>query len=113
MNIILDLFLTFFKIGAFTFGGGMAMLPFIEREVVEKKKWITASIFLTVVLVMSIPMQQDIFVLISLYEALTASVIFLLTPTKAERFITTFLAESQPSEAVISARRLTGLSARA
>ena len=37
----LTLFLTFFKIGAFTFGGGYAMLPLIQREIVEKRKWIT------------------------------------------------------------------------
>ncbi len=35
------LFLTFFKIGAFTFGGGYAMIPLIQKEVVEKKAWIT------------------------------------------------------------------------
>lgn len=39
MNIYLDLFLTFAKIGAVTFGGGVAMLPILEREIVEKKKW--------------------------------------------------------------------------
>jgi len=37
---ILELFWVFFKIGAFTFGGGFAMIPVIEREIVEKKKWI-------------------------------------------------------------------------
>lgn len=37
----LDLFLTFGKIGTFTFGGGYAMLPLIQKEVVETKKWIT------------------------------------------------------------------------
>lgn len=36
-----DIFITFFKIGAFTIGGGYAMLPLIEKEVVEKKKWAT------------------------------------------------------------------------
>lgn len=35
------LFLTFFKIGAFTFGGGYAMIPLIQREVADKRKWIT------------------------------------------------------------------------
>ncbi len=35
------LFLTFFKIGAFTFGGGYAMIPLIQKEVVESKAWIT------------------------------------------------------------------------
>ena len=38
MNKYLDLFLTFSKIGAFTFGGGYAMIPLIEQEVVEKKQ---------------------------------------------------------------------------
>ena len=34
---------TFFKVGLFTFGGGLAMLPIIEREVVEKHKWLKPS----------------------------------------------------------------------
>ena len=41
MNILLDLYLTFAKVGLFTFGGGYAMLPLLEREVVDKKKWIS------------------------------------------------------------------------
>ena len=41
MNQFLDLFLTFVKIGLFTFGGGYAMISIIENECVEKKKWIT------------------------------------------------------------------------
>ena len=45
----LALFLTFFKIGAFTFGGGYAMLPLIQREIVEKRKWITNDDILEVV----------------------------------------------------------------
>ena len=43
MNRNLSLFLTFMKIGAFTFGGGYAMIPLIQREVVEEKKWINES----------------------------------------------------------------------
>ena len=39
LNILFDLYLTFAKIGLFTFGGGYAMLPLLEREVVDKKKW--------------------------------------------------------------------------
>ncbi len=38
---IFTLFLTFFKIGAFTFGGGYAMIPLIQREIVEKHGWMT------------------------------------------------------------------------
>jgi len=41
MNTYLDLFLTFAKIGVFTFGGGAAMLPMLEREVVQNKGWST------------------------------------------------------------------------
>ncbi|MCX7773886.1 MAG: chromate transporter [Clostridia bacterium] len=39
-KVLWDLFLTFFKIGAFTIGGGLAMLPVIEREIVDKKGYI-------------------------------------------------------------------------
>lgn len=38
---IFELFWIFFKIGAFTFGGGLAMLPLIRRELAERKKWIS------------------------------------------------------------------------
>ena len=41
MNLYLDLFLTFAQIGACTFGGGLAMLPILQREVVGKKGWCT------------------------------------------------------------------------
>ena len=39
MNVYLDLFLTFAKVGVMTFGGGYAMLPILQREVVENKHW--------------------------------------------------------------------------
>ena len=41
MKELLELFLTFAKIGVMTFGGGMAMLPILEREVVQNKHWAT------------------------------------------------------------------------
>ncbi len=41
MNILLELFITFAKIGLFTFGGGYAMISLIENTCVEKKRWIT------------------------------------------------------------------------
>lgn len=41
MNIFLDLFLTFAKIGLFTFGGGYAMISIIHHNCVEQKQWIT------------------------------------------------------------------------
>ncbi|MBD5208874.1 MAG: chromate transporter [Muribaculaceae bacterium] len=46
MKFYLDIFLTFFKIGAFTFGGGWAMISIIEREIVDKHHWIEREDFL-------------------------------------------------------------------
>lgn len=43
---MLELFGTFFKIGAFTFGGGWAMISIIEREIVDKHQWIDREEFL-------------------------------------------------------------------
>ena len=41
MNTLIDLFFTFCRIGGLTFGGGYAMLPMIQKEIVEEKKWAT------------------------------------------------------------------------
>lgn len=41
MKLLFDLFFTFAKVGVMTFGGGYAMLPILQREVVEKKGWAT------------------------------------------------------------------------
>lgn len=41
IKILLDLFVTFAKMGAVTFGGGYAMLPILQREVVDTKHWAT------------------------------------------------------------------------
>lgn len=46
---ILELFLSFFKIGAFTFGGGYAMIPLISSEAVERKKWVTDDDILEII----------------------------------------------------------------
>lgn len=43
------MFLTFFKIGAFTIGGGYAMIPIIQQEIVDKKKWIEEEEFLDII----------------------------------------------------------------
>ena len=40
---LLKLFLSFAKIGAFTFGGGYAMLPMMEKELVERRNWVTSD----------------------------------------------------------------------
>ena len=49
MKKILSLFASFFKIGLFTFGGGYAMVAVIERDLVEKKKWISSEEFSDVI----------------------------------------------------------------
>lgn len=46
---ILALFLTFLRIGAFTFGGGYAMIPLIQKEIVENKKWLTDEDILEII----------------------------------------------------------------
>ena len=46
MPLLLELFLTFAKIGAFTFGGGYAMIALLEDEFVSRKKWMTKNEFL-------------------------------------------------------------------
>ena len=49
MNILLDLFLTFAKIGLFTFGGGYAMLSLIQADVVDRYGWISSQEFTDIV----------------------------------------------------------------
>ena len=51
MKKIIEMFITFFKIGAFTFGGGYAMIPLIEEEVVNNKKWIEKEEFMDILVV--------------------------------------------------------------
>ncbi|MBQ9915321.1 MAG: chromate transporter [Clostridia bacterium] len=46
MKDLFDLFLTFARIGGFTFGGGYAMLPMLQKELVDKKKWTTEETLL-------------------------------------------------------------------
>lgn len=51
MKQLLELFVSFAKIGLFTFGGGYAMLPLIERTCVEQKKWLTNDDMLNITVV--------------------------------------------------------------
>ncbi|SHK11997.1 chromate transporter [Paramaledivibacter caminithermalis] len=56
MKELIKLFLIFFRIGAFTFGGGYAMIPLIEEEIVNKNQWIEEEEFLDIIaLAQSIP----------------------------------------------------------
>lgn len=49
MKKLFEIFIIFFKIGLFTFGGGMAMIPFIKSEIVTKRKWITDDEMLNII----------------------------------------------------------------
>lgn len=51
MKQILDLFLTFCRIGAFTFGGGYAMISLLDHECVEKKRWLTSDELMNVTVI--------------------------------------------------------------
>lgn len=48
MHNIVKLFLSFFKIGAFSFGGGYAMLPLMKETVIDQHKWLTNSEFIDI-----------------------------------------------------------------
>ncbi len=55
-NLLIELFIVFFKIGAFTFGGGWAMISIIEKEIVDKRHWVTKEEFVDLLAVaQSIP----------------------------------------------------------
>ena len=49
MNLYLTFFKTFFKIGLFTLGGGYAMIPIIEKEVVDNYNWIKREDFIDII----------------------------------------------------------------
>jgi chromate transporter len=51
MNILLELFVVFFKLGAFTIGGGIAMLPLLQNTLINEKKWFTKEEFMDIVAV--------------------------------------------------------------
>jgi chromate transporter len=52
--LYLDIFITFFKIGLFSFGGGYAMLPLIQQEVTLKHNWVTVKEFIDIVAISQI-----------------------------------------------------------
>lgn len=51
MRTLVELFVSFFKIGAFTIGGGYAMIPLMERELVDRRAWLDRETFLDVMAV--------------------------------------------------------------
>ena len=81
-NSFLVLFITFFKIGATTFGGGYAMLPIIKREVVERHGWISEEEFVDVLAVAqsspgAVAVNSAVFIGCKLYGYLGAFVALL------------------------------------
>ncbi|MGE5631752.1 MAG: chromate transporter [Caulobacteraceae bacterium] len=48
LELIIEIFVTFLKIGAFTFGGGYAMIPFIQTEIIDIHEWLTAKEFIDI-----------------------------------------------------------------
>lgn len=51
MNVLAELFIVFFKLGAFTIGGGIAMLPLLKNTLINEKKWFTKEEFVDIVAV--------------------------------------------------------------
>jgi chromate transporter len=51
MGVISEMFITFAKIGSFTLGGGYAMVPVMEKEIVDKKKWLGKEEFMDILAV--------------------------------------------------------------
>ena len=51
MNVLTELFIVFFKLGAFTIGGGIAMLPLLQNTLINEKKWFTKEEFMDIVAV--------------------------------------------------------------
>ena len=63
MQSLATIFVSFLKIGMFTFGGGYAMLPLIERELITKRKWIEQKEFLDLLtLAQSVAVNTSVFV---------------------------------------------------
>lgn len=49
MEILIKLLVTFFKIGLFSFGGGYAMIPFMQREIIDNNGWLVDSEFVDII----------------------------------------------------------------
>ncbi len=105
----LELFISFFKIGAFTIGSGYAMIPLIEVEVVNKKKWIEEEEFVDMLsLAQSCPgaisLNIAVFVgfrLAGFFGGLITIVSVILAPVLVVLFISMFLIETKDNPVVI------------
>lgn len=115
--LLLDLFITFFKIGACTFGGGYAMIPLIEREIIENKRWIEEEELLEVISISQmtpgvIAINAATFVgkkTAGVFGALIASIAVILPSLFIISFIVHFVADNFTSPT--AAKILTGVRA--
>ena len=87
------------------FAEAYVLCGILSAVVSEKKKWITSVLTIGVILVMSLLLREEITVLISVYETLTAGVIFVLIPQKLENGIFEQLQSKQPSPETVSVRQ--------
>jgi len=104
--IFLKMFIAFFKIGAFTFGGGYAMIPLIQAEVVDKNGWLTDEEFIdTIAIAQSAPgaiaVNSSVFVGYKIKKtvgALTCMFAVILPPFFVILFIATFFDKFKNNE---------------
>ena len=80
------IFLTFFKIGGFTFGGGFAMIPLIQKEIVSRYKWLSDEEFLDTIAVTQgapgpVAVNTAVFIGYKLAGVLGLSLIHIFKPT--------------------------------
>lgn len=88
MKTLFELFWSFLKIGAFTFGGGYAMIPLIRREVIERKRWLRKEEFLDLLTIAQsapgpISLNTSVFVGYRMrgYAGATASILGVVLPS--------------------------------
>ena len=115
--ILWEIFWSFFKIGAVTFGGGYAMIPLIEKEIITKKKWIDEGELLEIIAIAQmtpgvIAINTATFVgrkSAGVKGAIIASVAVTLPSLFVISFIVTFL--SGTFDTVLAKKLLTGVRA--
>ena len=111
--MLLKLFWSFFKIGLFTFGGGYAMVPLIEREVIDRRGWVRREDFLDLLTVAQsspgpIALNTSVFVGYKLHGFLgaTAAISGIVVPAFAVIYmVAVFFADIRDNEVVEAAFR--------
>lgn len=106
--ILIKMFITFFKIGAFTFGGGYAMIPLIQTEVVDKNQWLSNEEFVdTIAIAQSAPgaiaVNASVFIgykIKKIKGALTCMFAVIIPPFFVILFIATFFYKFKNNETI-------------